>query len=155
MTLSAYKLVASNSNTNILVNDPDLSLAFNKHQLGFYSIEAYLVFISPAIAGVEVAGNFNFIISPNTSTANMSSLSYAVHPGVVLAESLYTQDNPLTNTIPFLAAASGTDANWVLAKGAVNITSQGDVSISWAQANPSAVHPTSLLPGSYFIATKL
>lgn len=149
--LVAFKPTDTTSATNILASDAALTLTFN--EIGWYIIDMFFM-IFEATSG---AGGFqsNFL---NGGTAGFASVNTQWQfDGFATADIPTTALKQGSSAIAAYAAVSTTrsGASWMRIKGIVQATTAGTAAVQWAQNSLLAIDPTTLMAGSYVMATKI
>lgn len=149
--LAAFKPTDTTSATNTLTADAALTLTFN--ETGWYVVDMFLM-IFEATSG---AGGFqaNFL---NSGTAGFSTANTQWQfDGFATADIPTTALKQASSAVAAYATVSTTrsGASWMRIKGIVQVISAGTAAVQWAQNSLLAIDPTTLMAGSYVMATKI
>lgn len=147
--LVALKTSLSTSNSNALASDAALTITFN--ETGWYQFEIYLAFFE-ATSG---AGGFAFNVF-NGGSAGAANVRYDVQGFSTSALALVAGNTSPSQTFSQATiSTSSTAFSWYRARGVLQVTGTGTAAVQWAQASTLAIDPTTLMAGSYFMATKV
>lgn len=151
--LVAFKPTDTTSATNILATDTSLQLTFN--ETGWYVIDMFLL-IFEATSG---AGGFqvNFLNGVGGTTGFALANTQWQFDGFATADVPTTALKQGSSTIAAYAAVSTTrsGASWMRIRGILQVTAAGTAAPQWAQNALLAIDPTTLMAGSYVMATKI
>ena len=133
-----------------LTVDNYLSLTFN--ETGWYDIEVYL-FVS-GNSGSNGFGGFQFDLGSNTATiANLVYQVSGYSNNYITPTAAITLNNTVAVTNSNVSATNASPS-WFFGKGSATITGVGNWGVRVAQ-NTSSANAVTVMPGSYFKATKI
>lgn len=134
------------NNTTTYADDPHLILAL---PAGTFDVALWVPFYCPVANGFGVQMRLNF-----TGTSTLSQFSGF---GEVSGTAFQFSTNPIATSLLFSApivSASGTNADWVILKGAIVVSVAGNFSLQWSQQVFGA-QGVSLSGGAEMIITRI
>lgn len=145
--ISGVKPTSSQSTSNALTADTDLTLTFN--ELGTFALDGFLSFYETT-AGT---GGFQFDFNSGTATVGLINFGVDGYVTAAVANAGVTSVSTATSFGTILTSSSA--PSWVRITGYLTITGTGTFALRWAQASTLAIDPTNLLAGSRLMATKI
>lgn len=144
--LAGFRTSDNTATNNTLTADALLTLTFN--ETGHYAIEAWLAFWETTTG----TGGFQFDFNSGTST--VGGMNVGVEGWSTAAVTFVGATAVGTATAMATITTVVGSPSWMKVQGWMNITVAGTRAIRWAQ-NTSSANATTLLKGSYFMATKI
>jgi len=145
--ISGVKPSNSQSTSNTLAADTDLTLTFN--EIGTYALDGYLSFYETTLG----TGGFQFDF--NSGSATVGAINFGVDGYVTAAVGNAGVTSVSTATSFGTVVTSSSAPSWLRITGYLTITAIGTFALRWAQAATLAIDPTNLLAGSRIMATKI
>lgn len=145
--LAGYRTADATSANATLTADTDLTITFN--ETGHFALDIYLAFYEATVS----TGGFKFDLNGGGATVATLNLGGT---GFITTTTANAAVTSLAASTGFGTISGSSSApSWWRMQGYANVSATGTIAVRWSQNTLLGADPTTLMKGSYILATKM